>query len=109
MTRLLPVLHEGHAPIQLHHAFEDAAEAFESWAFGTDEPRVAFEGGHVPISAVFGRMRTCSDLLPQRTLDLVRDVIGEEAHALRQEGETYAGAAFVLRALCVGRLRARAA
>jgi hypothetical protein len=109
MTRLLPALHEGHAPIHLHYAFEDALEAFEIWVFGAEEPEVAFEGREVPISAVFGRMRTCSDLLPQRTLDLVCDVLADQADALRDNGETYAGAAFVLRALCIDRLRDKAA
>lgn len=109
MTRLLPALHEGHAPIHLHYAFEDALEAFEGWAFGAEEPEVALEGRRVPISAVFGRMRTCSDLLPQRTLDLVRDVLGVHADSLRGEEESYAGAAFALRALCVERLRKSAA
>lgn len=105
MTRLLPALHEGHAPIQLHYAFEDAVEAFESWAPGIEEPKVLFEGKRIPISAVFGRMRSCSDLLPQRMLDFVRDVIGDrQAEALGEDGPTYAGAAFLLRAICVERL-----
>ena len=67
MTRLLPALHGGHAPINMHYAFEEALEAFEAWAPYIAEPSVEFEGRPVPISAVFGRMRRCSDLLPQRT------------------------------------------
>ena len=109
MTRLLPALHEGHAPIHLHHAFEDALEAFEAWMPGAPEPEVAFEGANVPVSAVFGRMRACSDILPQRTLDLVRDVAGAPAAALSGDGTTYAEAAFLMRALCVERLRRKAA
>lgn len=108
MTRLLPALHEGHAPIHLHYAFEDALEAFEDWGLGVSEPDVSFEGRRVLISSVFGRMRTCSDLMPQRTLDLVRDVVGARAAALGDEA-TYADAAFLLRALCVERLREEAA
>lgn len=109
MTRLLPALHEGHAPIHLHYAFEDALEAFENWEFGSDEPTVVLENRNVPISAVFGRMRACSDLLPQRTLDLVREILAERDGVLNDEDGTYANAAFVLRALCVERLRTKAA
>ena len=109
MTRVLPALHEGHAPIQLHYAFEEALEAFEAWGPYSEEPEVAFEGASVPISAVFGRMRTCSDILPQRLLDLVRDVAGVPAATLSSEGTTYAEAAFLMRALCVERLRGKAA
>lgn len=105
MTRILPALHEGHAPIHLHAAFEDALQAFEEWGLGIDEPVVAFEARDVPISSVFGRMRTCSDLLPQRMLDLVRDVAGRHAAALEDGRTSYAEAAFILRALCVERLR----
>lgn len=105
MTRLLPALHEGHAPIHLHHAFEDALEAFEGWGLGQPEPEVGFDGGLVPVSSVFGRMRTCSDLLSQRTLDLVREVVGRHAAGLEDGAATYAQAAFTLRALCVERLR----
>lgn len=109
MTRLLPALHEGHAPINLHYAFDDAIEAFEAWTPGTPEPEVEFDGKNVPISSVFGRMRTCSDLLPQRTLDLACEVIGERPGAELSDDATYSAVAFVLRAMCVDRLARRAA
>ena len=109
MTRLFPALHEGHAPIHLHYAFEDALEAFEAWGLGVSEPAVEVEERQVPISAVFGRMRTCSDLLPQRTLDHVLEVVGGRTAALADDAATYAQAAVILRALCVERLRDDAA
>lgn len=104
MTRLLPALHEGHAPIQLHLAFDEAVEAFENWSLNNNEPQILFEDHLVPISAIFGRMRSCSDILPLRTLDLIKEVFGNRSHSW-DELETYADAAFVLRALCVERLR----
>ena len=66
MTQLLPPLHEGHAPIFLHLAFQDALEAFESWRPGEPEPLVDCDGKPTAISAVFGRMRTCTDIMPVR-------------------------------------------
>ena len=109
MTRVLPPLHEGHAPIFLHLAFEDALEAVEAWVPQAEEPEVEFEGKSVPVSAVFGRMRTCTDLIPVRILDDVRDVLGETASGLADGATTYAEAAFLLRAVCVERLRSKAA
>ena len=106
MVRLLPALHEGHAPIQLHLAFEDALEAFEKWAPYQPEPEVVFEEKPVVISAIFGRMRSCSDLLPQRLLDHVCAVSRIEQHELSAGSATYSHAALVLRALCVERLKA---
>lgn len=108
MTRLLPALHEGHAPIQLHLAFDEAIEAFENWPSNRKEPVVLFEGRLVPISAIFGRMRSCSDLLPLRTVNLIKEVLGSRVEALVDEQETYSDAAFVLRAMCVERLSTRA-
>jgi len=106
MPRLLPPLHEGHAPFILHQAFQDALDAYEDWTPGSQEPKVYFDGNEVAISAVFGRMRTCTDILPQRVLEQVRAVIGPGL-ADQVEGDqiTYAGAALVLRALCVDRLK----
>lgn len=105
MTRLLPPLFEGHAPIDMHYAFEEALEAYEAWTCGMPEPTVEIDGRNVPVSAVFGRMRTCSDLLPQRTLLLVCEVVGDRAAAFDEDGATFAEAAFLMRALCVERLR----
>lgn len=69
------------------------------------EPLVEFEGQSVPISSVFGRMRSCSDLLPIRILEDVTAVVPERLLASGEEQLTYADAARVLRALCVERLR----
>jgi hypothetical protein len=104
MTRVLPPLHEGHAPIFLHQAFQEALDAFEEWGLNRDEPAVEFEGRPILISSVFGRMRTCTDLIPSRTLDAVRDVLGKRAADLSDDA-VYAEAAFLMRALCVERLR----
>ncbi|MBD0414793.1 BRA0787 family protein [Oryzicola mucosus] len=106
MNRLLPPLHEGHAPIFLHQAFEDALEAFEAWHPGTSEPLVEFEERRVPISSVFGRMRSCTDTLPLRIADHVGALLGSEAGPLLDSGQaTYAEAAILLRAMAVERLR----
>lgn len=105
MPSVLPTLHAGHAPINLHHAFEDALEAYEAWGPRMAEPRVDLDGSPVAISAIFGRMRRCSDLVPQRTLALVSDVAGDSAAAFEGACVTYAEVAFLLRAMCVERLR----
>lgn len=108
MQRLLPPLHDGHAPFILHMAFQDALDAFEDWAHIDPEPAVELDQVSVPISSVFGRMRTCTDILPQRTLDDVRAVIGASHRAmLPEDSVSYAAAAMVLRALCVERLKAQ--
>jgi len=109
MTRLLPPLHEGHAPVFLHQAFEDALNAYCTWGLNIDEPSVEFEARPVKISSVFGRMRTCTDLLPARILDDVREAVGIRAETLAEGTPTYAEAAFLLRALCVERMRAEKA
>ena len=105
MTRVLPPLHEGHAPIFLHQAFDDALEAYQKWGLLLDEPTVLLEGKSVPISAVFGRMRNCTDLMPMRIVDEVRATTGDKAAGLPGDSPTYAEAAFLMRALCVARLK----
>jgi hypothetical protein len=105
MTRLLPPLHDGHAPIVLHQAFDEALDAYEDWNLNALEPEVELEGRAVPISSVFGRMRTCTDLLPSRILDSVKAVVGEGALDDGEGQTTYAEAAALLRALAVERLR----
>jgi len=105
MPAVLPPLYEGHAPILLHQAFHDALEAFEEWKTEAPEPFVEFDGSYVAVSAVFGRMRRCTDILPARTLDIVREVVGEAEPGLSQDEVTFAHAALMLRALCVERLK----
>lgn len=107
MTRPLPTLHEGHAPFHLHQAFSDALDAYQDWAVGRVEPQVYYDGHSVPISAVFGRMRGCTDLLPIRLLDEVAAHDPDARLAEVTEPPTYAAAACVMRALCVDRLRQR--
>lgn len=107
MRTLLPPLHEGHAPIFLHQAFEDAIESFENWSAGQPEPLVDCDGRATPISAVFGRMRTCTDLLPMRVVEDVLAVLGDNEELALDAGQaSYAEAALVLRAHCVARLKA---
>lgn len=108
MKRVLPALHEGHAPIHLHQAFADALDAFDAWGLDMEEPTIRFEDEDVPISAVFGRMRTCQDILPERLRLAVADIVGAEA-LQPESGEppTLADAAMRLRAMCVERLSRR--
>lgn len=110
MTRTLPALHEGHAPYYLQQAFSDAVDAFEDWLPGRPEPRVEIEGRNVPISAIFGRMRSCFDLMPGRVADVVCGLV-EAGTLTPSEGRhvTYANAAMLLRARCVDRLKRVAA
>src|SRR5690554_6014593 len=110
MTRVLPPLHEGHAPIYLLQAFAEAVDAFELWDGSSSEPMVQCEGRQVPISSVFGRMRTCSDILPFRLREAVVEIVGEMAAPVTEHPmPTYAVAAVPLRALCVERLKGMAA
>lgn len=68
-SRFLPPLHDGHAPIVMHLAFQDALESFEEWTAGTEEPTIQIDGRQMLISAVFCSMIDCTDLLPRRTLE----------------------------------------
>jgi hypothetical protein len=107
MRHVLPPLHEGHAPVFLHYAFEDALDAYEAWQQGAPEPVVECDGKPTVISAVFGRMRTCTDILPVRVLDDVQAVVNDPSlNQFAASQTTYAEAARVLRALCVERLKA---
>ncbi len=107
MRHVLPPLHEGHAPTFLHYAFQDALDAYEGWQPGAPEPVVECDGKLTPISAVFGRMRSCTDILPVRVLDDVQAVVDDPSLVQSVANQTsYAEAARVLRALCVERLKA---
>lgn len=73
MTKLLPELYEGHAPITLQNLFRDALEAYEDWEEDMPEPIVSFEGKVLPISAVFEWMKSCTDLMPANMIGIVSD------------------------------------
>lgn len=104
MTTVLPALHDGHAPIFLHQAFDDALDAYEGWDIDHDEPEIVLNGRNVRISAVFGRMRQCTDVMPLRIVETVRAVTRNDA--LGDDQNTYADAAALMRGLSVERLRA---
>lgn len=105
MHEKLPVLFEGHAPFALHEAFDAALSQFEAWNPGEVEPTVKLAGNDLPVSAVFGRMRTCDDLLPARLMDDFEAITGEKlAHG---DAATFAQAARFLRLLCVDKLKAQ--
>jgi hypothetical protein len=106
MTSLLPPLHEGHAPIYLHNAFQDAVDAYEDWIAGTDEPAVNVNGKNTRISVIFRRLWSCTDTVPMRTLQALRDLAPAEWLEPRDsQGTTYAQAARAMRALCEERLK----
>lgn len=69
MSSLLPPLHDGHAPIYLHHAFQDAVDAYEDWALETTEPSVQVNGKVTRISVIFRRLWNCTDMVPRHTLE----------------------------------------
>ncbi|PBB83503.1 MULTISPECIES: hypothetical protein [unclassified Mesorhizobium] len=98
-ARQLPALHDGHAPVMLHGAFDEALEAYQSWAPGTDMPQVEFECRTVPISSVFGRMRTCTDILPWRVQSNVSALMGGASIDNGEEPTPYADGAILLRSI----------
>lgn len=102
MSRVVPPLHDRHASIGLQDAFLDAVDAFEDWQPGQQEPTVAFEGKDVPISSIFGRLRTSEDLMPEKTKLAVASVLSEWDAA----AATYSDAATRLREGALERLKA---
>lgn len=76
MNRVVPPLHESHASIYLQEAFEKALEAFDQWSLGRDEPFVRLDDKDVPISSIFGRMRTSDDIMPERMRMLAQSLLG---------------------------------
>jgi hypothetical protein len=105
MRDKLPVLFEGHAPVSLHQAFEAALAALETWSIGDDEPHVDLDSHALPISVVFGRMRSCTDLLPVRLQNDVEAVTGQPLPPV-DGAITYASAAQILRSMCIEQLKA---
>ncbi|WP_343316018.1 hypothetical protein AAIB41_14675 [Brucella sp. BE17] len=99
MASLLPPLHDGHAPIYLHHAFQDAVDAYEDWNLDVSEPVVQVNGKVTRISVIFRRLWNCTDLVPNRTLETLRDIVPATlVHAERwKENATFAEAARIMR------------
>ncbi|MBB5703293.1 hypothetical protein FHS76_003193 [Ochrobactrum daejeonense] len=100
MSSLLPPLHDGHAPIYLHHAFQDAVDAYEGWSPETAEPVVRINGKATRISVVFRRLWNCTDMVPRHTLEALKDIV---PCALTYQGQwkenpTFAEAARLMRA-----------
>lgn len=100
MQKVLPELYEGHAPITVQNAFHDALEALEEWKEGNEEPRVPVDGFNVPISHIFARMSTCTDLLPLRTRDVLETII-DKGSFRASGGSLYADGAKLVMPLCV--------
>ena len=69
----LPELHDGHAPITLQQLFGEALDAYDDWEPGSGEPTVTHDGQVYPISAVFERMRSCTDILPNNLVVIVKE------------------------------------
>ncbi|MDQ0998728.1 hypothetical protein QFZ34_003910 [Phyllobacterium ifriqiyense] len=101
MPGLLHPLHEGHAPIILHNAFQDAIDALEDWELGRDEPVIDVNERQVAISTVFRRLGTCTDILPARTLAVVEDLLPLRSAEFKAGTSTYADAAYSLWELCL--------
>jgi hypothetical protein len=101
MPGLLHPLHEGHAPIILHNAFQDAIDALEDWELGRDEPVIDVNERQVAISTVFRRLGTCTDILPARTLAVVEDLLPLRSAEFKTGTSTYADAAYSLWELCL--------
>jgi hypothetical protein len=103
-SQFLPPLHDGHAPIGLHLAFQDALELCDEWVADADEPRIQVDGRHLMISSIFCRMTDCTDLLPRRTLDALFAIL-RPADKVPLEGgrSTFADGATLMLALCCKR------
>ena len=105
MTRVVPALHDRHAPTTLQEAFYAALEAYDEWRLDEDEPSVRFEDRDVPISSIFGRMRASDDLVPEKVRLAYRDAAAPLADEADDSDLTYAQVAVRMRELSLERLR----
>lgn len=73
-------LRNGHAPGHVRDTFLAAVEAFVSWEAGEPEPTVEFEVDYepqpIPISRACGLVWNCTDIVPGREFDELRDGVG---------------------------------
>lgn len=100
VPKVLYDLHQGHAPITLHQAFQDAMDTLEGDG-DTQEPAVFVEGCAVPVSAVFGAMLECTDLMPFRIRESVNVVLAAAREgALIDSGDIYARGARLMLSYC---------
>ncbi len=100
MPKVLYDLHQGHAPITLHQAFQDATDTLEGDG-DAQEPAVFVEGCAVPVTAVFGALLECTDLMPFRTRESVNVVLAEAREgALIDSGDIYARGARLMLSYC---------
>lgn len=100
MPKVLYDLHQGHAPITLHQAFQDAMDTLEGDG-DTQEPAVFVEGCAVQVSAVFGAMLECTDLMPFRIRESVNVVLAAAREgALIDSGDIYARGARLMLSYC---------
>jgi hypothetical protein len=67
----------GHAPGHLRDAFVAAVDAFEAWNDGEPEPivEVGYRETPITISAVFGLLWNCSDIMPGWLCQQIEDLM----------------------------------
>lgn len=83
----------GHAPGDVRDAFAEAFDAFGTWKSGEPEPTIELREHDVPISQIFELLCNCSDILPHRLVDQLKDEGADE----EVENYTYGSAARWLR------------
>jgi len=100
VSKVLHDLHQGHAPITLHQAFHDALDALETES-GSNEPSVFVEGCAVPVTAVFGAMLECTDLIPFRIRESINALLAAAHESnLVDSGDIYARGARLMLSHC---------
>lgn len=105
MTRVVPPLQERHAPMILLDAFYEAIEAFDEWSAGDSEPTVRYDGKDVPVSSIFGRMRTSEDLASEKVRLSYAAAASIEPSRIDARNLINADIATHMRELCLERLR----
>ena len=105
MNRVVPALHDRHAPTSLQEAFYEALEAYDDWALHAPEPSVRLEDKDIPVSSIFGRMRTSDDLVPEKVRLAFHAAAAPLNDGLDSRELTYAAVAIRMRELCLERLR----
>lgn len=98
MPELLQELHQGHAPITLLHAFQDATDALDGDAA---EPMAFVDGRAVSVAAIFEALLGCTDLMPFHARESVNAVLAMAGRGERVEsGAPYARGAMLMLSHC---------